>query len=70
MHEAGIEAVPYLYIIVCSIRLTHRPDIVVVGLVVVVDVAIVEVHVPGVRQIRPIGRRRPIVVGLDAGAQQ
>ena len=48
-------------------QLTHRPDIV-VGLTVVVGVTGVEVDVPGVRQVRPIGRRRPIVVRLNAGA--
>jgi len=41
----------------------HRPDIVVVGLIVAVRVAIVEVHVPGVRTIVLSGR--PIVIRLS-----
>ncbi len=42
------------------------PHVVVVGLIVVVHVAIVEIHVPGVDAI--VLSRRPVVVGLSVSA--
>ena len=45
-----------------SLSAAHTPDIhVVVVLIVVVDVAIVEVHVPRVVRIVCVGSRRPII---------
>ena len=43
---------------------TDTPDLVVVGLIVVVHVAIVEVHVPRVVRIVGVGSGRPVAVGL------
>ena len=43
----------------------HTPGVVVVGLIVVVHIAIVEVHVPRVGRIVCVRRRRPIVGRLD-----
>jgi len=45
---------------------TRAPDEVVVRLIVGVHVAIVEVHIPRIRGIIGIRRRRPIVGRLDA----
>ena len=42
-------------------HLPHRPDIVVVGLSVVVGVASVKVDVPGVGRVIHSGSRRPVV---------
>ena len=46
--------------------LADTPDIVGASLIIVVDVAIVEVHVPGVVGVVRVGGRRPIVVRLGA----
>ncbi len=47
-----------------SFSASYWPDVVVVRLVVVVDVAVVEVHVPRVRRAVGVGSTRPVVVGL------
>jgi len=44
----------------------NRPYIVRIGLIVVVHVAIVQVHVPRVRRIVRVGSTRPVVVRLHA----
>ena len=44
-----------------SLSGAHAPHVVVVGLIVVVDIAIVEVHVPRVVRVGGIGSRRPVV---------
>jgi len=47
-----------------SFSASHRPYIVRVSLIVVVHVAIVEVHVPRVGRVSSKGSRRPVVVRL------
>ncbi len=49
-----------------SFSASNGPHIVRVGLIVVVHVAIVQVHVPGVGRVVGVGRTRPVVVRLHA----
>ena len=44
---------------------SYWPDVEVVRLVDVADVAVEEIHEPRVGRAAGVGRRRPIVVGLD-----
>jgi len=48
-----------------SLALSHTTHIVVIGLIVVVHVAVVEVHVPGVTGIVNVGSSRPVIAGVS-----
>ncbi len=48
-----------------SFSAAYRPHIVTISLIGVVHIAIVHIHVPGVRCVIGVGTARPVVIRLD-----